>query len=38
MPAKHRMYFDISRDDSAYAGAAVVNYPLTFGGMKVYPG
>jgi hypothetical protein len=37
IPRNHRMMFDIVRDDSAYAGAAQINYPLTFGGMKVFP-
>ena len=37
IPRNHRMMFDIVRDDSAYAGAAQVDYPLTFGGMKVFP-
>lgn len=37
IPRNHRMYFDIQRNDAAYAGAASVNYPLTFGGMKVFP-
>jgi hypothetical protein len=37
LPINHRMFFDISRNDSAYAGAASLNYPLTLGGMKVFP-
>jgi hypothetical protein len=37
LPINHRMSFDILRNDAAYAGAAQVNYPLTFGGMKVFP-
>jgi len=35
IPRNHKMWFDISRSDAAYAGAAAVNYPMTFGGMKV---
>jgi hypothetical protein len=37
LPKNHRMYYDIQRDDRAYAGAAPVDYPMTWGGMKVYP-
>ncbi len=33
----HQMFYDISRNDTAYAGAAPVAYPMTFAGMKVYP-
>lgn len=37
LPKNHRMFFDITRSDVAYAGAAPVAYPMTWGGMKVYP-
>jgi hypothetical protein len=37
IPKSHRMFYDIQRNDSAYAGAAPVAYPMTWGGMKVYP-
>jgi len=36
IPRTHKMWFDIERNDLAYAGAAAVDYPLTFGGMKVF--
>ena len=38
IPKNHRMWFDIARNDAAYAGAAPIAYPMTFGGMKVFPG
>jgi hypothetical protein len=38
IPQNHKMWFDITRNDSGYAGAVSQDYPLTFGGCKVYPG
>jgi hypothetical protein len=37
IPKNHRMFFDIQRNDGAYAGAAPAAYPMTWAGMKVYP-
>ncbi len=38
IPRNHKMWFDIQRFDLPYAGTVPVNYPLTFGGAKVFPG
>jgi hypothetical protein len=36
IPKNHKIWFDVYRDDAA-VGAAPLDYPLTFGGAKVFP-
>ena len=36
VPKNHSMYYELSRNDSAYGAAVAVNYPLAFIGQKVF--
>lgn len=36
VPKNHLLYMDVSRDDSAYAGATTVDIPISFIGQKVF--
>ena len=38
MPRNHQLLYTITRNDAAYPGLGAVDYPLLFGGMKVFPG
>jgi hypothetical protein len=37
VPKQHVLYYDLVRSDAGYAGAVAEDFPITFGGMKVFP-
>ena len=38
IPKNHQLLYTVTRNDAAYPGLGPVDYPLLFGGMKVFPG